>query len=132
MKYLPMRAVRNRQSSERGCATLLACIGLNVDQAREKQLQEMELLSGDMLRACERQEWEAVAGIEKQRNRLLKHFFATSPNASESDRIVATVRNIQSIDQQVIALCKSQKQDVAKKLGDLKKGKKIEATYQKY
>lgn len=86
-------------------------------------------LSRAMLSKARAGEWDDVFGMESQRQRLIRDAFAEPPAVERAAGIAAGIREILTLDKELIALGRQRMTELSVGLVDLRNGRKATAAY---
>lgn len=101
-----------------------------LEPERAAQLLEAFDLTGDMLEAARGADWDAVARLQAQRERVLQAFFAT-PVPSEAEReVAARLKEIAALNDETVALASEARDSLGAELGMLQTGRRANRAYE--
>ncbi len=80
-------------------------------------------LSKDMLTLARDAQWQAVSGLEAERNGLIRQYFSATHPRERWTRIRPMVDELLSMDKEIEGLCRKGQDDLARDLKSLRRGK---------
>lgn len=96
---------------------------------RAESIQQLILLSQNILTKAKNQDWEEVITLEQERNQLFKDFFLEPVQLADVAMVAAGIEEIMSIDRDIMDLGIMKKLDLADVLHTLDQGKKAVKAY---
>ncbi len=101
-------------------------------QEREQLVRELLDLTRTMLDLARAGDWALLAAKEDERQRLARDLFAT-PVPPEAAPVVADcVRQVLSLDQELLQLTEAGREEAAKALKESQKGQQAAAAYRRF
>ena len=97
---------------------------------RKQELDSILAQSRQMLVAAQEGDWEALTEWQNKRQERIRAFFRIAPARSEADMISAQIREILSLNEQLVALANRRRQDLKDEIRGLAKGRKATKAYQ--
>ena len=96
---------------------------------RQQQWQQALSMTEDMLQRAQEGDWGALGALEIERRGIIESFFATQVPEQDAPYVADGIRALMALDQQIMALCKVARDDVAHKAGVVSQGRRAEAAY---
>ena len=90
------------------------------------RLQDM---AGHMLDAAKESDWEKLIELNLSRQVVLENYFTQIAPTLEPELLRDRINILQAIEQQILQYSQSLRDDTAKKLKDLHRGKRVEQAY---
>ncbi len=100
-----------------------------LSEQRNQQHISIMKLGEQMLDACEQEQWESLADLEKERRKLIEAFFDPAPEAREAEAVTKAVHQIQAMEKELIKRCTEARQACLQQLNDIDVGKRANAAY---
>ena len=82
-----------------------------------------------MLSCAQRQEWDDVIHKEQERRRALEAFFAQQVTVDEAEAVASGIRELMALDNEILAMGRTARDEVARQAGLLQRGRRAEAAY---
>ena len=98
-----------------------------VDKAQE--LQQLILLSEEMLTKAQAECWDEVVDLETERFGLIRQFFSQPVHQAHAEAVAAGIQAIQSIDERLKELGALRRFDIMQTLQAMEQGKKAVKAY---
>ena len=95
----------------------------------EKKLSEILIISQTMLDHAKRGEWPELTQIEDRRRTLLEDFFSQTITPDMASSIEEVIRQVMTMDKEVISLGEDTQKQMASDLRDIGKGKVASKAY---
>jgi hypothetical protein len=86
-------------------------------------------LSEQMLDAARLADWAHLAEIEQQRNPVLHSYFTSDSNPVTAIEQGKRIRQLQAIEDEVLAACKASRKNTVRELQSIERGKKVGKAY---
>jgi len=86
-------------------------------------------MTEEMLERARQGEWDALGALERERRQSLERFFATKVSVQEAPFVADGIRALMALDQEIMALCRLARDDVAQQAGIVSQGRRAEAAY---
>lgn len=83
----------------------------------------------EMFALAQQGEWETVARLQAERQHRLEAYFQTPVPAALADEVAAGIREILELDRQVMDLGRQGMDDLARKMGDVRMGRRVQQAY---
>jgi hypothetical protein len=93
---------------------------------------EMHVLSQEMLRAAQAQEWERLAEIGLLRDSIVEELRVRDVSrwtGADAEQKAELIRQIQKIDKEILPLAEAGRDDTRAQLGSINVGKKLKKAY---
>lgn len=102
---------------------------INKSDIEWARLQDM---AGHMLDAAKESDWESLIELNNRRQPILENYFLYTAPSLDSELVRDRIHVLQAMEQQIIQYCQSMRDEVAKKLKGLHRGKRAEQAYSKH
>ncbi len=106
--------------------------GAGSAEDRERIARRLLALTHDMLTLGRQGDWVLFSQREEERQQLSRDLFATPVPRAAAAVVAGCVRRVLDIDQELIALADSNREEAAKALKDVQKGRAATSAYRRF
>jgi len=86
-------------------------------------------IAGNMLDAAKESDWETLVGLNDVRQPILEKYFANTAPLLEVELVRDRIHVLQAIELQILQYSQSMRNETAKELKALHRGKRVEQAY---
>ena len=86
-------------------------------------------LSASMLSLAREEQWEALASLEKKRNKLIYAYFDQADAKREPAMLEKGIHNVLEFDNQILQICQFRKNNVSDKLSRFRDSRRAKNAY---
>lgn len=91
--------------------------------------EQILVLSREMQALAQREEWELLLEKEGERRAAIITFFAQPVSVENASEVGAAIKELMAMDQEMMALFGEARDEVARKMGSIKAGRRMDAAY---